>query len=141
MKTQDGADVGLLDRDAVFLAEHGIDSKERLDRARLGPVDTSGVTGPYQGDMAYTIYTQARDALVHMPLLIMRSLKESHSITREAASTSILSLAIPTNVSSAPWLGHLQLRRFHLLGIGPEHLPLPCPRHRRRNWSNTRAVW
>lgn len=58
MKTQDGADVGLLDRDAVFLAEHGIDSKERLDRARMGPVDTSGVTGPYEGDLAYTIYTQ-----------------------------------------------------------------------------------
>jgi hypothetical protein len=64
MKTQDGADVGLLERDAVFSAEHGIDSKERLDRARMGPVDTSGVTGPYEGDLAYTIYTQVRPSLL-----------------------------------------------------------------------------
>ena len=47
MKTQDGVELGLLDRDAVFLAEHGMDTKERLDRARLGQLDTAAVTGHY----------------------------------------------------------------------------------------------
>lgn len=58
MKTQDGVELGLLDRDAVFLAEHGMDTKERLDRARLGQLDTAAVTGHYAGNEAYSVYSQ-----------------------------------------------------------------------------------